>query len=413
MRDRDIQGVVGVDKGGTGLAQVGAANTVLQSDGSKLLYGAMPGSGTGNIQTGVDAHAEGTNTTASGIGAHSEGVGTTASGNYSHAQGAGSVASGLESSASGTGTTASGVASTAMGAGSVASGDDSLGGGQASTASGTSSIAFGQGCQATHAGSAAFGTGCQAIGAGALAVGSGCTANGDQSVAIGLACTANGVAAVAMGNGSQAAGAAAFAMGAGSTASGAGSVALRGGTATGVSSYASLGTAAGAYSRAVGYGSKAEYDYEEAFAGGQFAAAGDAQYHRKIVRGTTPGVGVAEAVQLFSGSAGNVKVSLTSAKSYLVNVRAIATKLGIGAGSRESIAMWQSALVCVTAAGVVTVQGAYADHAAIALGPNLVGSAISFSAAANELVVTFTVGAGLTTNARCVATVEMVEVLGN
>ncbi len=445
MHADQIEGVVGVEKGGTGHAGVGPAGTVPKSDGHELEYvpaGAI--SGTGNIASGVDAFAVGTGNTASGNASFASGAGTTAAGadghtegsgtavwagaTGAHAEGVGTSAQAAGAHAEGQGTTASGIASHAEGTGTTASGAGAHAGGASSTASGDASFAQGQGCTATAAGAIAVGTGCHATAAQAVAMGNNCTASAIGAVAVGVGCTASGQGAFACGDSSSATAADAVAMGAGASASQSGAHAESGSTASGIYSHAEGGgTASGSYSHADGQGAsatgvnsracgayaKAAVEASESFAGGRFAATGDAQMHRKIVRGTTPGVGAAEAVSLLGGINRDVPITLEPSKSYLVTARAVAAKTGLGAGTRESWITNVQALVDVKQDGTVVVTGQYDVHAAVAHGAGFVASTLVLTAGgANTLVCTFTVGAGLTTASRCVAQLELVEVLG-
>ena len=133
--------------------------------------------GQSTTASGPASHAEGTNSIASGSSAHAEGRTAVASGDNSHAEGNNPTASGLDSHSEGLTTTASGVQAHAEGNGSIA-------GGQISHAQGSSTQAMGD--------------------FGAHAEGTSTVAGGGVSHAEGQQCSASGIGGHAEGNFSQA-----------------------------------------------------------------------------------------------------------------------------------------------------------------------------------------------------------------
>ncbi len=172
---------------------------------------------------------------ASGQNANAEGNHTTADGDYSHAEG--------------NATTASGEASHAEGASSVATGDQAHAEGLSTTADGTASHSEGSGT--TASGQAAH-------------------AEGRETIASGLYAHAEGQSTTASGNRAHAEGNSTTASGLYSHAQGSSCLAI------------------GDLSHAQGYQARANLYAEDAHAASRFAAHGDAQYSRVVMRiGTT------------------------------------------------------------------------------------------------------------------------------
>lgn len=144
----------------------------------------------GNVASGMYAHAEGMSTTASGAAAHAEGGGTVASNSFAHAEGLSTKSTSGSSHAEGSLTTASGVSAHAEGSSSTASGNDSHAEGTSTIASygsahaeGARTVASFLAAHAEGHESAAHGVGAHAEGASTQALGAYSHAEGGQTVA--------------------------------------------------------------------------------------------------------------------------------------------------------------------------------------------------------------------------------------
>lgn len=346
-----------------------AGNTTFDIDASWDTF--TTGGLTCDSEIGTSAHVEGDGCLATGTDSHAQGVQCVATGQNSHAGGSQSVASGLNSTAQGDQCKASGIASWAEGQLTVASGQGAHAEGGGSTASGLYSHAEGIGTA----------TGVHAHGEGSS------NAQGTDSHAEGQGCYATAT-------GSHAQGGLTLASGIYSDARGA------------------LTIAQGLISEASGTESKARAENDQCYAGGKFAADGDAQYRRSFIKGLTPGVGAGETVKLVSGS--STATSLEASKSYMLTLRGIATKTGLGAAARQSWAFHFEYSLDVTSAGVVTIS-APVDMLAggIVTGAAFVGATVTLvTPGANTLDINFNIAGGLTIASRIAALLELVEVLG-
>jgi len=348
---------------------------VTVKDALNTLLGAAGCAKSGTVTSGLFACAENLNTTASGANSHAEGNGTESRGANSHSEGQNGLAQGISSHVEGTGCTtgAAGDNGHAEGSNTHANGLQSHAEGQNSTANGRASHA--EGLSANSAGVAAHaeGSNCSAVGSSAHAEGLTTTANADGSHSEGNACVALG-------------------------------------TASHAECFQSVAT--GNNSSATGGQSNAWLDSDFAHAGGAFGAAGDAQYRRSVVKGSTPGALPGESVALQLGIL-QAPITLRPSTVYGVTVRATATVMGLGAAARQAAYYHLEFLVAVTSAGNVTVSAVTAVVAPIIIGAGFVGATLVPSGVnPNELRLTFNIGGLLTVNSRIVASVEYVEVLG-
>ena len=153
----------------------------------------------GNVASGLCAHAEGSGTTASEKCAHAEGHNTNASGQFSHAEGDYTRAKGIYSHAEGNNTTASGLCAHAEGSLTRASGTYAHAEGNITKANGESSHAEGYNTNASGKCSHAEGNNTTASSDSSHAEGNNTTASSDSSHAEGNHTTAGGNAAHAEG----------------------------------------------------------------------------------------------------------------------------------------------------------------------------------------------------------------------
>ncbi len=332
------------------------------------------GNTTFNLSAAIDLYVTGgkINTPGLGTGAHAEGVSSVATGAAAHAEGNICVASGAN------GSHAEGNNTAASGSSSHAEGDTTTASGARSHSEGTSSVA-------SNTNSHAEGNLCTASGSAAHAEGNNTTASGTTSHAQGDSTVASGNRAHAEGTSSQARNTNAHAEGNDCFAD-------------------------GAHSHAQGSQSYAFLDNEHAEAGGQFTARGDNQLRRIQIKGTTPGAAPGETVNLLSGGAALnfIRSSMASA----IRVRAIATKMGLGAAARETALFDVELLVSTTSAGALTIS-AVTPLATILQGAAFVGATLTFTTpGVNSLTVTFSIAGGLTVASRITASMEVVEVLG-
>lgn len=338
----------------------GGSNHEVEVEGGSILggtsnyvggnNGAVLG-GSDNQATGDNAAAEGSSTIAEGFASHAEGSDTHASGDYSHSEGQGTQAQGTASHAEG----------------------------ETTTASATSSHAEGNGSQATELY--------------AHAEGNSTVASGNASHAEGFSCQATAASAHAEGESSDAGGHASHAEGLSTTAS-----------AEGAHSEGSSTTASGTASHAQGIGAQATRTGQDAHACGMFSTLGDAQVGSIVLRGSTPGIGVSESVELLYGS--SEQLILENGKTYTFRVVAVAGGSQAGPvrksrGFELSFNVRRDAgLSVITGSGVGGSYGdaATADWAMVA----------SVGAAPDRIVITFTTGA-IATLAKVVANVEFAE----
>jgi len=276
--------------------------------------------------------------------------------------------------------------------------------------------------QSAGQGATAFGIFCTASAPGSLACGLSCTvtSDGTHSVALGSNCNNAGVNSIAVGdtntisagvtagsafgaNNSIASGNACFVAGQDHTAD-ADNVSLFG---KGCVSDQVAGFASGIFAVGVNRGWPAD-------ASGMFNVPGDAQGQQGIVRGSTPGLAPAESVSLLCGEAGSTHILVEEGKAYNALAYVVATKFGTGGGARIAACITVDALVTVeTGTGTVHVTSPGVVTALKTVGTGFAASTAVFSAGgAGELVLTFTVGAGLTTQSQVAARVILTEVLG-
>ncbi len=318
------------------------------------------GNTTFNLSAAIDPYVTGGDivTPGKGAAAHAEGQTTVASGTSSHAEGNVCTASGQNAHAEGNGT----------------------------LASGTSSHAEGDSTQATNVRAHAEGTSCVASGSSSHAQGNVCTASGGTSHAEGNGTTASGTSSHAQGDSTVASGLRAHAQGLSNTAS-------------------------GDDSNAQGRESKATRICSSAEAGGKFAAVGDNQCTRVVVKGSTPGSAPGETTALTVG--GLSTFGLDSSVAYLVTVKAMATVMGLGAAARQTAAFFIQFTASVRSGGTVDVSAVTSVSAPILQGAGFVGATLTVSSVAiNTMTMAFTIAGGLTVQSRITALVEMVELLG-
>lgn len=148
---------------------------------------------------------------------------------------------------------------------------------------------------------------------------------------------------------------------------------------------------------------------QSAKASGKFSAAGDAQASLLVLRGSTPGSGAGESVELKFGSSRNQTLQLEDGKGYTITVTAIAKDTVAGAKGVRSFFYRYSVM---RVAGVTTIEASDTTTTP-PIGSAGTASwtlAASVGAAPDRFVLTFTTG-GTTAAARCVAKVEFVELL--
>lgn len=164
-------------------------------------------------------------------------------------------------------------------------------------------------------------------------------------------------------------------------------------------------------SSAIGVDSLADRVNKNAESSGKFATQGDNQHSWDSWKGSTPGVGVAETVVLQSDSL--TAVPLKASTAYLVSVKGIATKMGLGAAARQTMGFWFVSVVSTDSAGTLTIETLQALTAPIRQGVAFVGADVTLtSGGANLLTLTARIGAGLTIASRWRVTVDLEELLG-
>ena len=260
------------------------------------------------------------------------------------ASGDGSLAFGETASASGTYTIALGLSTTASATGAIA-----IGSGYASAVSAGSNYSLAIGTNSGANGSVT------ASGAGAMALG-GSYASGADSFAAAIANNtssygagaANGVAigniakattGVSIGNSSLASGGYANSLGVSTTASGSNSTAI-----------GSNNIAAGQYSFAAGYQSQSNEIGKYSFSSGRFAATGDAQYGKIVLRGAST-ASVAILTSDGSGTASSTnQLALAANQAMVVKGMLIGKQVGGGNG----IAAYEISASAVYVGGTLT-----------------------------------------------------------
>ena len=261
--------------------------------------------------------------------------------------------------------------------------------------------------RATGKYSTAFGYGNTASGDYSFAAGNGNTAVGVDSVAAGISCTAN-ANAVALGYGNTASGDYSFAAGAASTASNSYSVAAgASSTASGVASVV-LGysnNASGGYSFAAGIGALASRYGQASHASGYFAARGDAQASKFVLRNQTTDATATE-VKL-DGLTNYLTIAATRTMSFVIRVAAHRTDVS------GTAAAWPSITGGITrdATGNCRLLGSIAGAGTTTMcdaGASTWSVAVTADSTNNRLAITVTGEAGKTI--RWVASVDMAEV---
>lgn len=285
---------------------------------------------------------------------------------------------------------ANGVNSLAQGLGSVAFGDNASAQGNGTTATATASSARGLNTTTLGVNSTAEGNGSSTTmtGVAGHAEGTGTTVQNNSGHAEGINSTSTAPAAHAEGNATTASGDASHAEGTAAVSSGNSSHAEGMNTA-----------ASGAASHAQGDRSSATRETQDAFASGRLTADGDAQASVLVLRGSTPGVAINEAVELKYGEGGAQTFQLEDGKAYNLCVECEAG--GVQAGpvrvTQGFIARWTTQ----RNAGVTSALGAgavdqYGDAAA-----NDWTLVASVGAAPDRVVFTFTTGAVITAAKVC------------
>lgn len=356
-----------------------------------------------NDANGDWSHAEGAGSLASGTGAHAEGN-AEASGEYSHAEGGGE-ASGDYSHAEGVFTTASGLHSHAEGDGTTADAQDSHAEGDGSYIDTGADMAHAEG-QGTYVGIDALAAHAEGGSTQALAqyahaegvnttagvsenVGEAAHAEGEQTEALGAASHTEGIATQSDGDYAHAEG--------------------QNSNAIGIAAHAEgyFTVANGDYSHACGANSYARRESQWSHASGGVTGDG-VSTHLLVLRGTTPGAGVGESVELQFGTV-LTQLTLTDNHAYAFKVTAVigANQTGPVRVSRtieiKFNARRAAGVTIITATGV---GDAYGDAATATW--TLVATV---GVAPDRIVLTFNTGAGLASASTIIARVEFTEVL--
>jgi hypothetical protein len=131
-----------------------------------------------------------------------------------------------------------------------------------------------------------------------------------------------------------------------------------------------------------------------------------------IVRGSTPGAALGETTKLVAEA--NANIFLTASKTFQCTVKGCATVTGLGAAARQTIFFNKSFGVSFTSGGVGTLTAVTpVGDDGVVQGAGLVGATLVPTVAAGSiLILTFAIAAGLQTQARCLCSLEMSEVLG-
>jgi hypothetical protein len=309
--------------------------------------------GVGSSAIGASSFAAGSSASATASAAFAEGQGTLASGVNSHAEGANNIASGIAAHAEGQGTTASNTNAHAEGQGTIASAVNSHAEGANNIASGIGSHAEGQGTTSSNVS--------------AHAEGSNTIASGANSHAEGGNTTASGGAAHAEGQNT---------------------------------------TASGNFAHAQGVQAVASRESQDTLASGDFTTAGDAQTSMLVLRGSTPGLGANESVELIYGNAGNQQLILADGKTYAFKVTAAVGGTQPGRVSRSI----EIAFNVRRDAGLSTITG---NGPSTGYGDLLTATwslTASIGAGPDRVVLTFNTGAGAASACHVAARVEFTEV---
>lgn len=350
--------------------------------------------------------ATGTYSAAIGYGATASGVGSFA------AAGLSALASGTQSVAIGGGTQASSLSSTAIGRNSANAGSQAV--------SGSGAVAIGGSYTSGNDGfSAAIGSNSSsygAKGASSIAMGRIALASANYSVAIGSTSGGSGAQAVGIGSvalgGSYAYGTNSFAASIGDNSSAYGAYGVNG-VAIGYrantnNDYSTaIGTNASAnadYSMAIGYGARTHVIGKYVYAGGFFAAVGDAQTGATVLRGAT--TTATPVVLTTNGSAGG-----TTNQVNLVNTSALAFS-GLIVARQQSAGGTASAGWRVE--GLIRREGTAGStvlvNSAVTVLDNTPGWAIALTADTVNGALAVTATGAAATNIRWVATITTSEV---
>jgi hypothetical protein len=280
-----------------------------------------------------------------------------ASGNYSFAAGYAGTASAAYAVAIGATNTASGTASVALGAVNTASGERSFAAGDSNTASGSRAVAIGQSC----------------------------TASGGNSIAMGATCTASNTVAVAMGSGNTSAG-------------------------YGSTSFGEGNAANASYTVATGNRTVCALPGQIAHANGRFAASGDAQISRVVVRCATANASPLNLTLDGAALAATNALSLPNNTAWAADVHIVA-RSATGAGHAyfvRRVLIKRDANAASTAL-VGTVQTIGTDIGSNAGAPPA-GWAVAITADTTNGALDIQATGAAATTIRWVARVELVEV---
>lgn len=163
--------------------------------------------------------------------------------------------------------------------------------------------------------------------------------------------------------------------------------------------------------RVDGIDAKCTWEGGFARASGSFSAEGDAQSSGLNLRGTTPGVGANETVDLKFGSAGTFEITNLENKKIYVIEAICAAGVNVGAAAPQSVNIGKVWSVSVKADGTVNVTGGTALYPQIEEGAGLAGATLVMTAnGANGIRLTFGTGAGNTSAAHVNATLRVTEV---
>jgi len=202
----------------------------------------------------------------------------------------------------------------------VASGDQSFVAGYGNTASAQYSVAVGFGCGASGFGAQAFGYTATASNYYAMALGLGATSSGQAAIAIGRNCTITNDNGLSFGYYTSV-------------------------TGYGAYSFGNNNLTSGNYATSLGNYSKADRNYMYSYACGQFAAVGDAQEARWVLRASTANSTPTEA--FVDGS--SVRVTIPSNKAIAGRVTVVGKKQ-----SSASVAKYMRQFIAVNNGGTST-----------------------------------------------------------
>ena len=193
----------------------------------------------------------------------------------------------------------------------------------------------------------------------------------------------------------------------GGSSSGGGLWAAGAGAGSVVQDNATGNAAAGANALAAGAAASGLREEQIAFASGDFAAAGDAQFFFEVLRGSTPGAAPGEAVELKFGALLDQTLQLEDGKAYLITVEAVAKDTVAGGKGAQCFVQRYAVHRAggVTAAPIAGAADQFGDPASVTW--TLVASV---GAAPDRFVLTFTT-TGAQAAAKVVASLKVTEVL--